>query len=467
MTRRDFPADFVWGAATASYQVEGAIRQDGRTPSIWDVFCDRPGAIADGSSGQVACDQYHRYRDDIALMAELGVESYRFSIAWPRIQPSPDGKVNRAGLDHYARLCDALLEAGIAPVATLYHWDLPQYLEQAGGWPNRATAERFADYAGVVAQSLGDRIDTWTTLNEPWCVAYLGYAAGEHAPGRRDHPAALAAAHHLNLAHGLAVQAIRGQLGPAARTSITLNLQVLRPATDSPEDLAAVAQLDRIGNQIWLGPLLDGRYDERLFQDTAHVSDWSFVRAGDLAQIHQPLSVLGLNYYSSSTVRHRPGAVPPTWSQARQQPWCGPWPGAETVEFLPPVGPLTAMGWNQDPAGLTELLLATHRRWPQLELMVTENGSAFEDQVAVDGTIHDPERVAYLAAHIEALGQALDAGAPVRGYFAWSLIDNFEWAHGYTKRFGLFGVDYATQARLWKDSARWYQSLIAAGATPD
>ncbi|MDR1214610.1 MAG: beta-glucosidase [Propionibacteriaceae bacterium] len=466
MTPRSFPADFVWGTATAAYQVEGATTADGRTPSIWDTFCARPGAIADGGSGQVACDQYHRYLDDIALMAELGVKAYRFSIAWPRIQPTADGTLNQAGLDHYSRLTDALLAHGIAPVATLYHWDLPQYLEDAGGWPARDTAARFGDYAAVVAGALGDRIDTWTTLNEPWCSAYLGYADGEHAPGRRDHPAALAAAHHLNLAHGLGVQAIRAQAGGTARTSITLNLQVLRPATDSAADQRAVAQLERIGNDIWLGPLLDGRYDERLFSDTAHVSDWSFLRDGDLAQIHQPLSLLGINYYSSSTVRQRAGAVPPTWPEAHSRPWRGAWPGCETVEFLPPTGPLTAMGWNQDPSGLTELLLSVHRRWPELELMVTENGSAFDDQVADDGSIHDRERVAYLAAHIEALGQAMAAGAPVRGYFAWSLIDNFEWACGYTKRFGLFGVDFQTQARIWKDSARWYQALVRTGQTP-
>jgi beta-glucosidase len=467
MTPRTFPQGFTWGAATASYQIEGAVAEDGRTPSIWDTFSATPGAITDGSSGAIACDSYHRCGADTQLLAELGLTAYRFSIAWPRIIPAPGGPVNQRGLDYYSRLIDGLLERGIAPVVTLYHWDLPQYLEDAGGWPNRETAYHYADYVEVVVKALGDRVHTWTTLNEPWCSAYLGYADGEHAPGYHDAPAALAAAHHLNLAHGLGIQAIRGLRGDTARTSVTLNLQVLRPASDSEADQGAVRQLERVGNDVWLLPMLEGRYDEQLFADTAHVSDWSFVHDGDLADIQQPLSVLGINYYSTGTVRRIPGAVAPTKAEAALTPWVGPWPGSETIEFLPPTGPLTAMGWNQDPNGLKDILLQIHQRYPDLELMVTENGSAWDDTVSADGLVHDPQRVAYFAAHLEALGQAIDAGAPITAYFAWSLLDNFEWAHGYTKRFGLFWTDYATQDRVWKDSARWYQRLATTNQLPE
>ncbi|MDR1264926.1 MAG: beta-glucosidase [Propionibacteriaceae bacterium] len=463
MTTRQFPAGFTWGTATASYQVEGAAHADGRGLSIWDTFCATEGQIDDGSNGDVACDQYHRYLGDIALMTELGVGAYRFSVAWPRVQPQAGEPVNQAGLDHYSRLVDALLAAGIKPVVTLYHWDLPQYLEDAGGWPERQTAVRFGDYAALVARRLGDRVDTWTTLNEPWCSAYLGYAAGEHAPGRRDHAAALAAAHHLNLGHGLAVQAVRAEVGDRARTSVTLNLTQAYPATDSALDRAAADQIWRIDNDIWLKPMLEGAYDPQLWADTAQVTDWAFVRDGDLATIRQPLSVLGLNYYSPVTVRPLPGAVP----AARTADCPVVRPGTEAIEVLAPTGPLTDMGWSQEPRGLTDLLVRLARTYPGLELMVTENGSAFVDTVSPDGLVHDPERVAYLAAHIEALGQALDAGAPVSGYFAWSLLDNFEWARGYTKRFGLFRTDYDTLERSWKDTARWYQALVRSNRAPE
>jgi beta-glucosidase len=461
---RSFPPDFVWGTATAAYQVEGAVGEDGRTPSIWDTMTHTPGRIKDGTTGDVAVDQYHRYRDDIALMSELGVSAYRFSIAWPRIQPAP-GVVNQAGLDYYRRLADALGEAGIAPYATLYHWDLPQYLQDAGGWPSRDTALRYADYVSTVVEALGDRIPTWTTLNEPWCVAYLGYADGEHAPGLHDHPASLAAAHHLNLAHGLGAQAIRAASADA-RVSVTLNLQVLRPASDSPEDLAAVQQCERVANGVWLGPMLEGAYDPRLFADTAHVSDWSFVRDGDLAEIRQPLDFLGVNYYSTSTVRRIPGARTPTWQEAHSTAWTGAWPGTETIEFLPPTGPLTAMGWNQEPQALTELLVGLHRAYSGLNLVVTENGAAFDDEYRPGEEIADPQRTAYYAAHIGALGRAIDEGAPVKGYFAWSLTDNFEWAWGHSRRFGLFYVDYPTQERIWKDTAHWYAQVARTNQLP-
>ncbi|MDR1808689.1 MAG: beta-glucosidase [Propionibacteriaceae bacterium] len=465
-TTRTFPPDFIWGTATASYQVEGAGREDGRTPDIWDTFCAVPGNIADGSNGSVACDQYHRYPGDIALMRELGVGAYRFSVAWPRIVPAAGGPANPRGLAYYDRLVDALLEAGIRPVVTLYHWDLPQYLQDKGGWPQRDTAFRFADYAGIVAGALGDRVDTWTTLNEPWCVAYLGYGCGAHAPGHKSHPEALAAVHHLNLAHGLGVQAIRAAAGEKAKTSITLNLSMTYPATDQAEDVAAAEQVWRIANGVWLEPELEGHYPEQVFADTAHVSDWSFIRDGDPADICQPLSNLGINYYSPNWVRRIPGAVTPTAAEAGANGWVGPHPGTETIESLPPDGELTAMGWSQHPEGLRDLLVRVAEAYPGLDLVVTENGSAWDDTVAPDGLVHDPQRVAYLAAHIEAIGQALDAGVPLKGYFAWSLLDNFEWACGYTKRFGLFYTDYATQNRIWKDTARWYQQLVTTNAVP-
>lgn len=457
MTRR-FPDGFTWGTATASYQVEGAVAEDGRTPSIWDTFAHTPGKILDRTTGDVACDQYHRYLGDIELMRQLGTNAHRFSVAWPRVVPDADGRVNPAGLDYYSRLVDGLLAAGVAPVLTLYHWDLPQYLQDAGGWPNRDVAGRFADYATAVARALGDRVALWTTLNEPWCSAFLGHADGEHAPGWHDHPAALAAAHHLNLAHGLAAQAVRSVL-PDARVSVTLNLHVVRPASDAPADVEAAARIRRVGNDVWLLPMLEGRYDERLFADTAHVTDWAFVRDGDLAQIAQPLAALGVNYYSTSYARHVPAPAGP--------PWRGPWPGAESVAFDPPKPPLTMMGWNQEPPGLTDLLVEVARRYPGLELIVTENGAAFEDVVGPDGAVHDPQRTDYLRAHVEALGAALDAGAPVTGYFVWSLLDNFEWAWGKSRRFGLLRTDYETQERTWKDSAHWYRRLASTNQLPD
>ncbi|HSN10773.1 MAG TPA: GH1 family beta-glucosidase [Propionibacteriaceae bacterium] len=461
---RTFPQGFTWGTATASYQVEGAVGEDGRTPSIWDTMAHTPGGIVDGSNGDVSVDEYHRYPEDIALMTELGVTGYRFSISWPRNYPEP-GTVNQAGIDHYKRLAEALLDAGITPLATLYHWDLPQYLEDAGGWPNRGTAYRYAEYVSTTVSALGSHISTWGTLNEPWCSAFLGYADGEHAPGRHDHPAALAAAHHLNLAHGLGVQAIRAAQTDS-RVSVSLNLHALRAASDSAEDRAALAQCERVGNGIWLKPMLEGHYDPQLFEDTAHVTDWSFVQDGDLREISQPLDFLGLNYYSTSTVRRIPGAVTPTWVEAHSTPWVGPFPGTETIEFLPPTGPLTAMGWNQEPEALTELLVGLHRSYPELDLVVTENGAAFDDELSPNEDVHDPRRTAYYRAHIEAVGKAIDEGAPVKGYYAWSLLDNFEWAWGYTKRFGLFYVDYPTQARIWKDTGRWYAELARTNTLP-
>ncbi|MDR2114029.1 MAG: beta-glucosidase [Bifidobacteriaceae bacterium] len=447
MTSPIFPPTFQFGAATSSYQIEGAIREGGRGPSIWDVFCDQPGAIQDGSSGAVTSDHYHRMEQDVALMAQLGLEAYRFSIAWPRIQPQGRGVINQPGLDFYQRLVDQLRLHGIKPVVTLYHWDLPQTLEEAGGWPNRDTAYYFADYAAAVAHHLGDRVDSWITVNEPWCAALLGYGAGVHAPGRQEPAEALAAAHHLNLGHGLAAQAVRSEVA-GARLAVALNPHVLLPASESPDDIAATRAMELVGNELFLQPLLEGHYPAELLGQR-HVTDWGFIQDGDLGQIHQPLSYLAVNYYMTWRVAHQPGQNPG-----------GAWVGVYDAAQLPAVPPITAMGWNIDPTGLTRLLTGLHQRYPQVPLVVSENGSAFADTVAADGAVHDPQRVDYLRGHLAALAEVVAAGVPVEGYFAWSLMDNFEWAEGYRPRFGLFYVDYATGERIWKDSARFYAEVI-------
>jgi beta-glucosidase len=461
-----FPSTFVWGAATASYQIEGGVGEGGRGPSIWDTFSHTPGRTLDGDTGDVAADHYHRWREDVALLRDLGVDAYRFSIAWPRVQPDGSGAFNVEGLGFYSRLVDALLDAGIAPVATLYHWDLPQALEDAGGWADRDTAFRFADYAARVARELGDRVHTWTTLNEPWCSAYLGYGSGVHAPGRREPAAALAAVHHLNLAHGLGGRAIRAVLGDKARLSATLNLHVIRaddPA--SADDREAVRRIDALANGAFLDPMLDGAYPEDLLADTAPVSDWCFVRDGDLDTIAVPLDVLGVNYYSTVTVRRFRGVGRPPRADGHGAAEASPWIAADNVEFVEQPGPHTAMGWNIDPSGLTELLSSIAARYPTLPLMVTENGAAFDDAVSADGRVHDVERVAYLQEHVEAVAAALEAGVDVRGYFVWSLLDNFEWGYGYDRRFGIVRVDYDTLERTWKDSAYWYRDLVRSPAT--
>lgn len=461
-----FPQGFGWGAATAAYQIEGAATEDGRGPSIWDTFAHTPGRTLDGATGDVACDHYHRLDADLDLMAGLGLRAYRFSVAWPRVVPAGSGAVNPAGLAFYDRLVDGLLARGIRPIVTLYHWDLPQPLEDAGGWPARDTALRFGEYAGVVAAALGDRVDTWTTLNEPWCAAFLGYAAGVHAPGRTEPAAALAAAHHLNLAHGLGVQAIRAAL-PGARCSATLNLHEVRPADpQDPADVAAARRIDRIGNEVFVGPMLEGAYDPALLDQTRHVTDWSFVRDGDEKTAGQPVDVLGVNYYTPTVVRAWDGVSPREQADGHGDGAGTPWVGVTDVDFVDQGPPYTTMGWSIDPSGLEDLLLRMHRRFPGLPLMVTENGAAFPDVVAPDGAVHDDDRVGYLHGHIEAVGRAIAAGADVRGYLAWSLMDNFEWARGYEQRFGIVRVDYDTLERTLKDSARWYAGVIARNGTP-
>ena len=443
---------FTWGVATASYQIEGAVAEGARQPSIWDTFSHTPGRVENGDTGDIACDHFHRFGEDVALMAGLGVNAYRFSLAWGRIVDAA-GRPNPAGIGFYSRLVDTLLEHGIQPLVTLYHWDLPQTLDDAGGWLNRETAKRFADYAAIAVHALGDRVRDWTTLNEPWCSSFLGYGSGVHAPGHTDPGEALRAAHHLNLAHGLGVQAIRSEQAKAI-VSVVCNLHAILPASDSPADIAAAERLRRVGNDIWTGPMLGGHYPAELMDETAPYSDWSYVQDGDLATIHQPLDAFGINFYSSSHVFADSKTL--TQRIAASGPTC--WP-ADHVDFKPPTGPLTAMGWNIDPSALTWLLEDFAARWPGLPIFISENGAAFDDVVTPNG-IHDQNRIDYIDAHIQAVEAAVSAGVPVNGYFVWSLLDNFEWACGYSRRFGLVRVDYDTLKRTPKDSYAWYKETI-------
>ncbi|MEW2381011.1 GH1 family beta-glucosidase [Micromonospora sp. NPDC047707] len=452
MSELRFPEGFRWGAATAAYQIEGAVRDDGRGPSIWDTFSRTPGKVHQGHTGDVACDHYHRYADDVALMAELGLRTYRFSVAWPRIQPDGTGPVNPRGLDFYDRLVDALLARGIDPLVTLYHWDLPQALEDRGGWTARETAEHFATYATVVHARLGDRVRTWTTLNEPWCSAYLGYGNGVHAPGVRDAGAAFTAVHHLLLGHGLAARALRA--AGAETVGITLNTGDIRPADpDRAADAAAVRLVDGLQNRIFLDPLLRAAYPDDVLDHVARIVEPTFLRDGDEKLIAAPIDLLGVNYYSPTYVAGRPDGA---GNEA--------YPGTDgAVEFLPPAGPLTDMGWMIEPAGLTRLLERLAADYPGVPLLVTENGAAYPDKTGSDpaGEIVDTDRIAYLDGHLRAAHEAIARGVDLRGYLVWSLLDNFEWAEGYRKRFGIVHVDYLTQRRTLKASARWYQEVIS------
>jgi beta-glucosidase len=460
-TVRRFPEGFTWGCSTASYQIEGAFAEDGRGLSIWDTFSHTPGKTLDGDTGDVADDHYHRYREDVGLMAELGLQGYRFSFAWPRIVPDGSGATNQAGLDFYRRLIDELLAKGVTPFPTLYHWDLPQPLEDANGWANRETALRFVDYAEVVMNTFADVLPSVITLNEPWCTAFLGYGSGSHAPGRTEPATALTAAHHLNLAHGLAAQLIRAQ-HPGTQVSIALNLHLLRAATDTPADHDAARQIDAVANRVFLGPLFDGAYPKDLLDDTAQVTDWAFVQGGDLETINGTVDVLGVNYYSPTYVSAWDGVGVKEVSDGHVQGAGTSWPGADNVQFPRLPGRRTAMDWLVDATGLSDLLLRLHKDVPGVPLVITENGAAYPDVVSSDDLVHDPDRVAYLDQHLRAVADAIDGGADVRGYYLWSFLDNFEWAYGYSKRFGLVHVDYATQQRRPKDSARWYASVVAA-----
>ncbi|MEU8823174.1 GH1 family beta-glucosidase [Streptomyces sp. NPDC048636] len=469
-----FPPGFLWGAATAAYQVEGAAQKDGRTPSIWDTFSRTPGKVLGGDTGDIAADHYHRYREDVRLMGELRLGAYRFSVSWSRVQPTGRGPAVQRGLDFYRSLVDELLTAGIQPVLTLYHWDLPQELESrfrgggaaGGGWPERETAERFAEYAGIVAGALGDRVDFWTTLNEPWCSAFLGYGSGVHAPGRTERLAPLRAAHHLNLAHGLGTQALRAALPARARIAISLNPAAVRPLTGSPADLDARRRIDALANRVFTGPLLRGAYPKDLIEDTRSVTDWGFVHDGDLAVIRQPLDALGINYYTPALVSAPAGDEPAGRHDGHGASAHSPWPGSEDVVFHQPPGDRTEMGWSVDPSGLYDLLMRYTQEAPGVPLHITENGAAYDDKPDAEGRVHDPERIGYLRGHLAAAHRALADGADLRGYFLWSLMDNFEWAYGYSKRFGAVYVDYPSQTRIPKSSARWYARVAETGELP-
>ena len=468
-SQRPIPLDFQLGVATAAYQIEGATHRDGRADSIWDVFCRIPGAVVGGDSGERACEHYDRYRDDVRLMADLGVQAYRFSTSWARVQP--DGRTaNAAGLDFYGRLVDELLGAGITPWLTLYHWDLPQAVQDAGGWPARDTALRFADYAADVHAALGDRVTNFTTLNEPWCSAFLGYLSGEHAPGIQNPQASLDAAHHLLLGHGLATQRLR-ELDPALSIGITLNMTVADPV--DPHDAAdvdAARRIDAQHNRLFLDPIFRGAYPADLLADLDARGLSLPVLDGDLATIAAPIDVLGLNYYHGDAVSARPAADTDISSAApSDRPKLSPFPAGDGIHTHARGLPVTAMGWEVQPEGLTRLLVRVddeYARAARVTLYVTENGAAYTDEAAADGTVDDAERAEFVRVHLDAILDAVDAGVNVQGYFYWSLMDNFEWAWGYDKRFGLVRVDYETQERTVKSSGRFYQSVLAARGVP-
>src|SRR4051794_12177505 len=442
----------AFGTATASYQIEGATGEDGRGPSVWDTFAAKPGATRDGKDGSVACDSYHRYQEDVDLIAGLGVDWYRFSLAWPRILPDGTGRVEPRGLDYYERLVDALLGRGIAPMATLYHWDLPQALEDRGGWLERSTAEAFADYAMVVHERLGDRVGVWATHNEPWCAAYLGYAAGVHAPGRREGGGAHRAAHHLMLGHGLA--SARLHEAGARDVGIVLNLAPIWP--ERPEVEQAADGVDAVRNRVWLDPLVDGAYDEGLLRVAPELADPELVRDGDLELVRGSADWLGVNYYTPV----RPDVVgSDAVAGVERHPETDAYPGVEPVSFVVRE-PRTDIGWEVEPRGLEELLIETHRR-TGLPLVVSENGAAYADTMSrEDGAVDDQDRIDYLREHIAATERAREAGADVRAYVVWTLLDNFEWAEGYTKTFGIVHIDPQDQTRTPKASYAWLADRI-------
>ena len=438
---RRFPPGFAWGAATAAYQVEGSTDVDGRRPSIWDTFSHTPGRTRNGETGDVACDHYRRWRDDVDLTAELGLGAYRFSVAWPRIQPEADGRVNEAGLDFYDRLVDSLLERGIDPYLTLYHWDLPEALEALGGWRNPGIVARFAEYASIVGRRLGDRVRHWITLNEPQVFAVLGHAEGVHAPGMHDWRAALTVAHHAHLAHAAASDVLRRYV-PGARIGLALNLVRYEPASDASEDLAAADRLDGTSNRWFLDPVFGRGYPADVVGLYGELVDGIDLPA--VGAIRPP-DLLGVNYYTRELVTTATGTLDPA-----------------RATIVRPPGPRSTMGWECYPDGLRLTLERLHREYDPASIVITENGSAYPDLPADDGAVDDPERTAYLASHVSAVADARDAGVPVDGYFAWSLLDNYEWAEGYDQRFGIVRVDFETQRRTIKGSGRWYRELLAA-----
>jgi len=434
-----------FGAATAAFQVEGATHADGRGESIWDRFCRTPGAVANGDTGDIACEHYRRWEADLDLMAALGLESYRFSIAWPRVQPTGQSPVNAPGLGFYRALAEGLRERGIEPIATLYHWDLPQALQDEGGWASRDTAMRFAEYAAICGDALGDVVTQWITHNEPWVVAFLGHAAGVKAPGIRDWPTALRVSHHLLLSHGLATQALRAAVGPAANVGIALNLAPVHAAGPGEDHDAAARRMDGHLNRWFLDPLLRGRYPSDMLDVYERMGDGAIgseFRNGDLPVIAEPIDFLGVNYYFPQRV------------------FAAPQDGPLGLHHAPAPPPTTTMGWEVDPGGLHDLLLRLRRDYGPLPVYITENGASFDDPPETEGLIEDPQRTAYLRGHLEALAHAVADGVDVRRYCVWSLLDNFEWEHGYDKRFGIVHVDYRTQRRSLKRSALWYRDFI-------
>jgi beta-glucosidase len=436
-----FPDGFIWGTATSAYQIEGAWNEDGKGPSIWDTFChEHPEKIYHGHNGDVAADHYHRWEEDVQIMAELGLKAYRFSISWPRVLPEGTGRVNPAGLAFYDRLVDALLARGIEPVVTLYHWDLPQPLQDRGGWPHRDIVQYFAEYASVVAKRLGDRVNWWITHNEPFVMALLGYFFGDFAPGIQDFPAALQAVHHLLLSHGHAVEAIRAAAGRPVRVGITLNLSPVHPATDSEADRLAAQRMDGILNRMFLDPIFFGRYPEDM--QALLGSLIPEVSPEDARYLTTPMDFLGVNYYSRAVARHDPS-----------------FPIVELAQVQPEGSEYSQM-WEIYPPGMYELLMRVWKDYRPPVILVTENGIPVPDGVDLDGRVRDERRIRYLRDHIAQVHRALTDGAPVQGYFVWSLLDNFEWAHGYRMRFGLVYVDYDTQKRYIKDSGRWYAGVI-------
>ncbi len=428
-----FPKDFVWGVATSSFQIEGAAQEDGKGPSIWDDFCRVPGAIADGSNGDMACDHHHRWAQDLDLIALLGIDAYRFSVSWPRVRPTGAGGFNAQGLDFYERLVDGLLDRGIKPYLTLNHWDLPSALQAQGGWAARDTVHRFVEYAQAVHARMGDRVASITTHNEPWVIAKLGHETGVFAPGIKNRAMAMQASHHLMLSHGLALQALRAQ-GCKAALGIVLNLSPIGPATGSAADAAAARLEDGRLVRWYMDPLFKGAYPQDVLDDLG--ADAPKVQAGDMADIHTAMDFLGINYYTRGVVSAS-----------------GAWDVKTSGHAL------TDMGWEVYPDGLTELLLRVHRDWKVPALYVKENGAAFQDTLQ-QGCVHDADRTDFIARHIAAVAHALRQGVPMAGYMVWSLLDNFEWASGYAKRFGIVHVDYATQQRTLKDSARWYADFL-------
>ena len=457
----NFPPTFIWGSATAAAQVEGAAHEDGKEDSVWDAFARIPGAIANGENLDVAVDHYHRYASDVALMKELGLDSYRFSTSWSRIVPG-DRTPNPAGLDFYSRLVDELLGAGILPWLTLYHWDLPQALEEKGGWANRDTALRFADYAETVYGTLGDRVKNWTTFNEPFCSSLLGYAAGVHAPGRQDPAAAVAAIHHQHLGHGLAVNRLR-DLG-AEQIGITLNLSNAIPLdANDPVDVEAARRFDVLQNRVFLDPIVTGAYPDDALADLEQFGIRDLIQPGDMEIIGTKIDFLGVNHYHDDQVSGHPddsGTDGHSGATERELSSC--WIGSEYITFPSRGLPRTAMNWEVNPSGLHKLLVRLGREYPNMPpLFVTENGSAYDDVVSADGHIHDVERTRYVTDHVQAVSDAIAEGADVRGYFVWSLLDNFEWSWGYGKRFGIVRVDYDSQERTIKDSGLAYARMIA------